>query len=202
MNPPPTPTNLRLEVMSPYQIRVTVTPGDTLGEFFKAHRSINDGPFEIVNSGYPTGTVPDFIRLLPDSEVCYKVQAFNTAGVSGFTPIVMCHTPPGPPPNQTIPPPPFDLVATPNPDHTIRLSWKIGAWVGVEGQSQLIRIKRSTDGVNYVAYNSSLDDNGLTDRNVQVGTHYYYKAQAANKFGWPSTAAASVSSNVADAIAI
>lgn len=184
--PPPAPSNLTLSVLSPYQIRVTVRPGDNLGENFVAQRSTDNGvTFIQVNAGYPNGTFVDSVRLLPSTEFCYKVRAFNGCGVSAYTPIAMSVTSAGPLPNETAPGTPTNLIATVNDnDVDVELSWTPGAFNPVPGQSQQFQVERSTDNfATHRVIQLQLQAN-MVDSGVTHGTTYYYRVAGVNSFGW------------------
>ncbi len=179
---PPIPTNLTLTVLSPYQIRVQVD-AQIPSCNFRAFRSINESAFVPVNSGYPMGFFVDSLRILPTSEICYKVQAFNSCGNSDFTPVVMSNTPAGDTPNQSTPPVPFALTAVANAT-SIVLNWQLGSFPAVQAQGQNVYIQRSTDGTNFSQLNSIFNRTTYSDATVHAGTLYYYRVRTSNNYGW------------------
>ncbi|OIN59329.1 fibronectin type III domain-containing protein [Arsenicibacter rosenii] len=184
---PTAPARLVATVISSTQIDLQWADLANNETGFEVERaSVPGGPFtKIADLGINTQTYSDR-NLTPNTQYCYRVQAKNSSGGSGFSNTV-CATTPAPP----VPPPaaPANLVATAVSSSQINLNWTDNATneTGFE-------LERSTDGTNFTKI-ADLRPDITTYQNTGLNpaTRYYYRVRAINQGGQ------SAYSNVADA---
>ncbi len=184
---PAAPANLAAVAASSTQINLSWTDRADNETGFEVERaSAPGGPFaKIADLGINTQTYADQ-GLSPNTQYCYRVQAKNSSGGSGFS-NTACATTPTPP----VPPPaaPTTLVATAVSSSQINLNWTDNATneTGFE-------LERSTDGTNFTKI-ADLRPDITTYQNTGLNpaTRYFYRVRAVNQGGQ------SAYSNVANA---
>ncbi len=185
---PTPPPNIVCTPLSPYTVRFQVNPATAPTIGYQGQREPEGGVFATVNMGYPGGVFIDNSKLIPGQTFCYRSQALTPCGTSylysDYTTEVMVTMPDGPMPYMGAPEPPYNLGATFVSGHVL-LTWTLGAFPAVLGQTQDIQIERSRDGITFGLLNIAGNNRtSLADYNIVSGTTYYYRARAFNDFGW------------------
>ena len=173
--PPNDPTNLSATAQSSTQINLSWTDNSDNETGFKIEqKSGSSGNWsEIAQVAANTTSYSDN-NLTPNTQYCYQVRAYNSAGNSNYS-NESCATTSDVPPN-----PPTNLSVTPQSSTQINLSWtdnsnnesgfKIERKEGSGGAwSEIAQI-----GANTTTYN---------DNNLTPNTQYFYRVRAYNSIG-------------------
>jgi len=173
--PPNDPTNLSATAQSSTQINLSWTDNSDNETGFKIEqKSGSSGNWsEIAQVAANTTSYSDN-NLTPNTQYCYQVRAYNSAGSSNYS-NESCATTSDVPPN-----PPTNLSVTPQSSTQINLSWtdnsnnesgfKIERKEGSGGAwSEIAQI-----GANTTTYN---------DNNLTPNTQYFYRVRAYNSIG-------------------
>ena len=190
--PPPAPTPVAAQSLSPTQVQITWTDNSTNELGFKVFMSLDGVGYSPVGATGPGVTSMPIGDLTPATHYWVAVQAYNGAGLSeaGF---VQVTTPALPPP----PTAPSGLTAAPASVTEISLTWADNS------RDELgFVIERSIDGATWTQVavlppnTTALVDSGLTS-----GSVYYYRAYAYNDYGASPASAPAVAAPFIDATA-
>ncbi len=183
--PPPTipaaPTGLVATTFDDQRIDISWNDQSDNETGFRIERSSGSGGTfsEIDLVGANVSNFSD-TGLPADSEFCYRVRAYNSAGDSSYTNVDCATTdsddPPPPPPPDPLAAP-TDLTATPVGETSIELNWVDNATTEVG-----FEVQRSTSGIGgpYVSLAGIMQPNATTytDATVVAGNEYCYIVRA------------------------
>ena len=149
---------------------------------FQVERSMSStGPFAQIASVGANVTNHNDTGLSPGTTYYYRVRAFNTVGLSGYSNIASATT------QVPAPAAPSDLMATLNGSSRIDLSWTDNS-----SNEEGFRIERSVNGGGFsFLVNVGADVTGHADQGLAGGTTYAYRVRAFNSGGpspWSNTA--------------
>ncbi len=173
--PPNSPSNLNATTHSSTQINLSWTDNSSSETGFKIERKTGSGGAwnEIAQVGDNTTTYSDN-NLTPDTQYCYQVRAYNTAGNSNYS-NESCATTSDVPPN-----PPTNLSTTAHSSTQINLSWTDNS-----NNETGFKIERKTGSGGAWNEIAQVGDNTTTysDNNLTPDTQYCYLVRAYNSVG-------------------
>ncbi len=183
---PTPPPNLAATAISPYSVRFATNPATAPTIGYYAEREPEGGLFRVVNMGYPGGIFVDDFQLLPNHTFCYRTRALTSCGTtSEETNEVMVTMPDGPMPYQGSPEPPYNVTTTIS-NGKVLITWSLGSFPAVAGQTQTFQLTRSANagitwGLLGIAGNNR---SSYLDAAIVSGANYWYRIRSFNEFGW------------------
>jgi hypothetical protein len=181
--PPNAPTTLSASATGASTVHLAWADGSDNEDGFTVERSTDGLAFTQVGSVAANVTGFDVNDLAPSTSYVFRVRAFNTAGISPWSPTASATT------LQAPLGAPTDLVAVALSKTQVRLTWRDNS-----SAETGFRIERSTNRKTFsVVATTAAGATTFTDGGARAGETYYYRVFAVNSGG------ASAASNVASA---
>ncbi len=171
--PPPAPSALDAEALSPTEVRITWVDPEGVVEEVRVERKVGGGSWTALGSR-PAGTGRlDDGAALPATLHAYRVRACNSGGCSPWTAEVEV-TPPQAPPLA-----PTSLSVAASGGERIDLSWQAGG-----GSVDEVRVERRVGSGGWSPL-AVLEGNATShaDTDVTAGTLHRYRVRACNEAG-------------------
>jgi fibronectin type 3 domain-containing protein len=174
--PPSAPSDLAglvPSVVEPIQVDLTWTDNATDEDGFIIERGQDGITFTEIDRVGPDTVAYSDLTVEPKMTYYYRVAAYNTGGLSGYSNVAAVITP------GEIPQAPAELTVT-----RIRASYIILAWIDNANNEAGFYLERSADGAtfNRIATMAS-NTTEFKDKNLEQGTTYWYRIQAFNADG-------------------
>ena len=169
---PALPSALRARSVRPGQVDIAWSDNSGNESGFTIERSTDGVNFsEIASVGAGALSYSDF-TVAARTTYSYRVRAYNSSGVSGYSNVAMVTTSSGP---QA----PSGLQAVARSGYQVDLSW-----IDASDDETAFRVERSTDGINFMLLVSpDANTRSYSDLTVRSGTSYYYRVAAQNDDG-------------------
>ncbi len=179
--PPALPSALRARSVRPGQVDVAWSDNSGNESGFTIERSTDGVSFsEIASVGAGVLSYSDF-TVATRTTYAYRVRAYNSSGVSGYSNVAMVTTSSGP---QA----PTGLRAVAQSGYQVDLSW-----TDASDDETAFRVERSTDGIGFMLL-VTLDANtrSYSDLSVRSATTYHYRVAAQNDDGVSASSNAAI----------
>lgn len=170
--PPVAPGTLSATALAGRQVRLSWSYSGSTATGFKIERTTDGVRYvEIANVG-ATSRSHDDLTAASGTTQSYRVAAYNSAGLSGYSGVVTVTTP-------EVPRAPSALVAAGVPIGQIKLEWVDNASI-----ESGFRIERSTNGAYYYEIASvGANTQSHMDRTISPSTTYWYRVAADSSAG-------------------